>query len=335
MRKQIFKDYSRIDFSTPQGRAKVFGALQYFASGQGMRDEAEKVRKALQAFGTSGDFPEAARQVLEKFHALPAYDNTWEEIFDVRDFTGTNESGFDILDVEDGLSFRKIPTGDKVHIFKMGGAKVSVDFDIYGGGLGWSRKLIDDKKWWTLEDNAVAFVNKQAYDQAAAYIALIEAILSDYNVAWQQPQPAGLAVTDNLYMANRDVQTLNKAAIDIINDLKDKGYGVDPRNTVFKVLCPLELTGRLNRALGLLLQGFGGSPNLVNFKYQLLPTTMLQSTSSYYVCVPKIKAKAGIRMRLTIFNKFEIESYEDIAVGWYRHGGAIGDQEQFRRCATT
>lgn len=334
MRNQIFKDYSKIDFSTPDGRKKVFGALQYFVSGQGLKDEAKKMIQAIQAFGNSGDFPEAARQILEKFHATPAYDTAYEEIFDIRDFTATNESGFDILDVEEGLAFRKIPNGDSVEIYKMGGTKVTVDFDLYGGGLGWLRTLIDDKKYWALEDNATAFVNKAAQDEAESYIALVEAISTDYNLAWQLPEPAGLAATDALYTANRDAQTLNKAAIDIITDLKDKGYGVTA-NTVFKVLCPLQLVGRLNRALGLVLQGFAGSPNQASFKFQLVPTIMLQTTNVYYVCVPKNKAKGGRRMRLTIYNKFDEEKYSDIAVGWQRYAGAVGDQEQFRRCATT
>lgn len=333
MRNQIFKDYSRLDFSTPEGRKKIFGALQYFASGERMKAEAKKVAAAMQAFGTSGDFPTSILPILEKFHATPAYDTAFEEIFDIRDFTGSKRSGFSILDVEDGLAFRKVPVGDSVEIYKMGGTKVDVNFDLYGGGLGWHRTLIDDEEYWTLEDNAGAFVNKAAADKAAAFIALIEAIESTYNLAWQAADPSGLAVTDALYTANRDAQTLNKAAVDILDDIKDKGYGVTPANAQFVVLTPLAIAGRLNKALGLLLQGFAGSPNQVAFKFRLIPTTLLQSSSSYYVCIPKLKAKGGNRMNLTVYNKFEEEKYSDIAVGWQRYGGAIGDQEQFRRCA--
>ncbi len=333
MRNQIFKDYSRLDFSTPEGRKKIFGALQYFAGNERMKAEAKKVAAAMQAFGTSGDFPASVLPILEKFHAVPAYDTGFEEIFDIRDFTGTKKSGFTILDVEDGLAFKKVPIGDSIEIYKMGGTKVEVGFDLYGGGLGWHRTLIDDEEYWTLEDNAVAFVNKAAADKAAAYYALIEAIESTYNVAWQAPDPAALATSEATYTANRDVQTLNKAAIDILDDIKDKGYGVTPANAQFVVLAPLALAGRLNRALGLLLQGFGGSPNQISFKFRPIITTMLESSLYYYVCVPKIKAKGGNRMNLTIYNKFDEEKYMDIAAGWYRHGGAIGDQEQFRRCA--
>jgi hypothetical protein len=330
---KIFSDLSKLDFSTKAGRDKVFAAVQYFASGERQRAEAQRYQKALQAFGGPGDFPAVANTILEKFHAVPSYDMGFEEIFDIRDFTGTNEAGFDILDVEDGLTFAKVALGDKALIFKMAGSKVSVAFDIYGGGLGWSRMLIDDKKYWTLEDNAVAFVNKAAEHKAACFYALIEAIAAAQNVAWHAPDPAALAVTDALYTANRDAQTLNTAAETILLNIKDKGYGVTAANATFTVLAPLQIVGRLNKALGLLLQGFAGSPSQVGYKFRLIPTTMLATTTVYYVCLPKIKAKGGNRMNLTIFNKFDEEAYADVAVGWMRYGGAIGDQEQFQRCA--
>jgi hypothetical protein len=329
---KIFKDFSLVDFLTKEGRDKAFAAVQYFATEKPKADAA-RYQAAMQAFGNAGDFPAAAHSIIEKFHATPSYDTGYEEIFDVRDFTGTTESGFDILDVEDGLTFAKVAEGDKALIFKMAGSKVSVEFDMYGGGLGWSRQLIDDKKYWTLEDNAVAFVNKSAENKSAAHYALIEAVAASENVAWHAPDPAALANTDVLYTANRDAQTLNTAAETILLDIKDKGYGITAANASFIILAPLQIVGRLNKALGLLLQGFGGSPSQVGYKFRLIPTTMLATTSVYYVILPKIKAKSGNRMNLTIFNKFDETAYADIAVGWMRYGGAIGDIEQFKRCA--
>lgn len=333
MSNQIFSDYNQIDFSTPAGRKEIFRAVRYFASGERAKAEAKKLQAAMQAFGNSGDFPASVLPILEKFHATPSYDTGFEDIFDIKDFTTIPRNGFQILDVEDGLAFRKIPVGGSVEIYKMGGTAVTVNFDRYGGGLGWDRSLIDDEEYWTLEDNAVAFVNKAAADKAAAYYALIEALSSTYDVAWQAADPSGLAATDATYTANRDAQTLNAAALAILTAIKDKGYGVTPGNAQFVVLTPLELVGRLNKALGLLLQGFAGSTNQAAFRFRLIPTTMLGATNKYYVCIPKIKAKGGNRKNLTIYNRFDEEKYEDIAVGWMRYGGAIGDQTQFRRCS--
>ncbi len=330
---RIFSDISKLDFSTPVGRDKIFAALNYFASGKGYQDRVKKYAAQLQAFGSPSDFPTSILPLIEKYNASPAYDTGYEEIFDIRDFTGSRRNGFELLDVEDGLTFAKVPLGEKAQIFKMAGAKTTVIFDLYGGGLGWHRTLIDDEEYWTFEDNAKAFVNKAYENKAAAFYALIEAIGAGQNVAWQLPDPAALATSDATYTANRDVQTLNTAAQTILLATKDKGYGITPGNASFVVLAPLQLVGRLNKALGLALQGFGGSPSQVIYKFRLVPTTMLATTNVYYVAIPKIKAKGGNRMNLTIFNKFDEESYSDIAVGWMRYGGAIGDQDQFCRCA--
>jgi len=329
----IFKDYSKIDFNSSYGREKVFAALQYFSSGKGRIDAEKRKAAALQALTGSGDMPTRTNEIIEKFHALPDYDTGYEEIFDIRDFTGTNEAGFDILDVEDGLTFRKVVDGAKAKIFKMAGSTASVTFDLYGGGLGWLRTLIDDKKYWLLEDNAVSFVNKAAEDKASNFYALVEALGSGYNIAWTAADPSTLATTDATYTANRDAQTLNAAAQAILLAVKDSGYGTNYQNAQFLISAPIQLVGRLNKALGLMLQGTGGSPNQVAYKFRIIPTTMYSTTTVYYVILPKLKAKGGTRMNLTIFNKFDEESYSDIAVAWQRYAGAIGDSDQFRRCA--
>jgi len=61
---------------------------------------------------------------------------------------------------------------------------------------------------------------------------------------------------------------------------------------------------------------------------------MLSSSSVYYVIFPKNKLKGANRMDLTVFSDFDIEAYSDIAVGWQRYGGAVGELKQLVRCAT-
>jgi hypothetical protein len=323
MKGKIIKDWSKVDFHNPEHVKKWAGAFQHFMR---VPEKNVQLKAALQQFTTKGDFPDEILQVLEKFHATSDWDTGFELIFDVRDFTATNQSGFDILDVSSGLTFSKIPVGDKVKIYKMEGTKASVTFDRYGGGLNWDRTWFDDKQYWQVEDTAIEFRNKAYSDRANNFYALIEAISSAQNMTWQ-----GVSADSE---ATRDSKTINAAALQILTDLKDSGYGVNP-NTQLVLLSPLALKPRIEKALANLNQATANSIRSVSYSLRPVYTLMMTSTTSFYVCVPKIKAKAGYRMDLTLFNMFDPLAYADTVVGWMRYGGAIGDINQFQRCATS
>lgn len=331
MKGRIIKDWRKVNFQSQKSQALLMGALTVF-----MRQPSKDplVKKAAQHFATKGDFPAEILQILDKIIQLEAYDTAFEDVFDIRDFTNTQESGFDLLDVQSGLTFAKVKTGTKIKVFKMSGAKTSVTFDMYGGGLGWDRKLIDDAQYWTLEDNAITFRNEAYRSRAAVYYALIEALAVTYDTAWQNPEPAALANTDPTYVANRDAQTINTACQTIITNCKDLGLGVTP-NTTFILLAPYQLKGRIARAMALMLQGYQGSAGQLYYNISPRYTTMFSSASDYYVCAPKGKAKAGYRMDLTLFSAFDNLSYSDVVAGWMRYGGAIGEIKQFSRCKTS
>lgn len=330
MKGRIVKDWGAVDIANPEHRRKVFGALQHFFD---VRGKDKSVRAAMQHFATTGDFPTSVLEVIEKFGLETNYDEGWREVFDVKDFTSSNRNGFQLLDVEHGLTFQKVAVGQKAKIYKMAGDKVTVNFDLYGAGLGWHRTLFDDREYWTLEDNARAFANKAAADMAQVYYDLIDAVGSGQNLAWQAPTPATLPNTDANYAAVRDMNTIAKAIETILLAVKDKGYGATVRSP-FVALAPIQLMPRVARALGLLNAGLAGSLPGVSYNVRPVYSMMLASSSVYYVILPKVKMKAGIRMNLTIKDQFDAESYSDIAVGWMRHGGAIGDTDQIIRCAT-
>lgn len=332
MKGRIIADWSKVDFANPASRQKVTGALQHFMKMPDAKDS--PVRKAIQAFATKGDFPTEILQVLEKFHAVPDYDLGYEQIFDVRDFTGTNESGFKILSVESGLTFGKVETGSKAKVYKFSGSVSEVTFDLYGGGLNWDRKLIDDRQYWSLEDNAIAFRNKAYQSRAAIFYALIEAAgaASGNDQSWASVTPASVATTNENYNAIRDVNTINAACLAILADLKDDGVGANA-NSQFVVVAPIALKSRLERAAKMLQQPVVGSGQHLSFNIRIIYTLMLASNSYYYVCYPKAKCKAGYRMDLTMFDQFDLLSYADTMVGWMRYGGAVGDTDQIARCA--
>lgn len=323
MRGKIIKDWGKVDLRNPEHVKKMAGAFQHFMR---VPQQSKEFRAAMQQFTTKGDFPTEILQVMEKFHATTDWDNGFEQVFDIRDFTSTNQGGFDILDVSSGLTFAKVPTGGKVKIYKMTGAKTSVTFDNYGGALGWNRTWFDDKQYWQIEDTAVEFRNKAYSDRATNFYALIDAVTTDQNLAWQGSSSDAQVV--------RDVATLNKAALEIFTDLKDKGYGISAQTPLI-VLAPLALMPRINYALGYLNQAFAGAARGVSYTFRPVYTMMLSSSTVYYVCLPGKKNKGGYRMDLTLFNLFDPLSYADTVAGWMRYGGAIGDVEQFQRCSTS
>lgn len=332
MKGRIITDWGKVDFKDRANRAKVVGAMQYFMRLPDAKDS--PIRKAFQAFATKGDFPAEILQVLEKFHAVPDYDLGYEQVFDIRDFTGTNQSGFKILNVESGLTFAKVVPGEKALVFKMSGTVAEVTFDLYGGGLHWERTLIDDRQYWQLEDNAIAFRNKAYSSRASAFYALLEAAgaASGNAQSWAPVTPASVASSDKDYDAIRDINTINAACLAILADLKDDGVGANA-NSPFILIAPIALKSRVLRALALLQQAFAGSQGLSNFNVRPIFTLMLSSNSYYYVAFPKAKCKGGYRMDLTIFDQFDILAYADTMAGWMRYGGAVGDTDQIARCA--
>jgi hypothetical protein len=217
----------------------------------------------------------------------------------------------------------------------MSGSVTEVTFDMYGGGLDWDRKLIDDRQYWTLEDNAIAFRNKAFYAKAANFYALLEAAgaASSQAQSWAAVTPAGVATSNENYNAIRDVNTINAACLAILEALKNDGVGANA-NSQFVIVAPIALKSRLERAMKLLQQSVTGSGEHLSFNVRIVYTLMLASNAYYYVCFPKAKCKGGNRMDLTIFDKFDIESYADTMVGWMRYGGAVGDTDQIARCAT-
>jgi hypothetical protein len=339
MKGKIIADWNKIKFApasngqmvvAPSDRAKLIGALQHFMRMPDAKDS--PIRRAMQHFATKGDFPAEILQILEKFHAVPDYDLGYEQIFDIRDFTGTNEAGFKILDVTSGLTFAKVPTGMKAKVFKFSGDVTEVTFDMYGGGLNWDRKLLDDRQYWTLEDNAIAFRNKAYSSRASNFYSLIETAGASNATSWQAVTPSGVTTADKDYNSIRDINTINAACLTILTALKDDGVGANA-NSQFILLAPVALKSRILRALALLQQSFSGSEKRLNFNVTPIFTLMLSSNSYYYVCFPKAKCKGGYRMDLTMFDQFDILAYADTMVGWMRYGGAVGDTDQISRCA--
>lgn len=185
-----------------------------------------------------------------------------------------------------------------------------------------------------MEDMAANFVTKYYEDRAGIAYALIEAISSGINLSWQAVTPSGVATSNENYEAIRDFNTMNKAVETLFTNNRSKGYGITP-NTQFTLLYPFQLRGRIQRALGVKNMNISGAQAGMNYNLVPVESIMLTDATKYYVVLPGHNAQWGNRMNLTIMREEDALSYSEIAVGWGRYGGAIGDTAQFVRAATS
>ena len=345
---KLFKnwDWSKYDNNNREHRQKLTAQLQYFlaipdveanpkfANIQEFQEDRklhqEMVQK-VQEFTAASDFPASILPVIQKYDQLTYYDNAYEQIFDVRDMSGLRRNGFDLLDIANNVQFIATPLGSKAKLYQMSGEKEHVYFERYAGGLNWDRTLFDDEEYLTIESLTKAYRNAAYQARAAVFYALIEALPVAQNVAWAA-SPDTLVAGTRGYLASRDAATMNAAAQNIILNVINRGYGVTPQNTTFVVLVPLQLRGRIKQALGVTYDTAASVP-AIDYKFQMITTTMLATTNVYYVILPKNKMIAGYRMDLATFTDFDMLSYTDAQVGWMRYGGAIGDTQQGQRCA--
>jgi hypothetical protein len=354
---RIYNKWDEFSYENPRHREQLATALQFFMTlpsqyvpnkfnpkhpecvdkkiGELFLEKRKGYKEAqAQYFTTLSDFPAAPKDVIDKFHGVPLYDNGFESIFDFRDYQGSRRDGFSIVTVTSSLSFRRVKTGEKLEVYEMSGDRNFVYFDYYGGALGWHRSLFDNQDYWTLEDNAIEFQAKSLQAKAAIFYALIEAVAGlKADINWQNPTPAALPNTDAIYEAVRDANTMNFAAQTILLNCAAK-YNLTPQTASFVILCPLQLRGRLKRALGLAPSLTGGRVPQIDYNFSLIVTTMLQATDHYWVILPGKQLKAGDRMNLTTFTDFDILSYTDTVAGWMAYGGAVGDTDQLERCNT-
>jgi len=357
MRGQIIKDWNKVDHvklfggdfgegQDIQHQRAVQKALQFFfalpnqfvpekfADDKKFLEKREGYDKAkMQYFATLNDFPATAKEVVDKYHELAVYDNGFEQIFNIRDFTGSRRDGFSIDTITGGLAFRKMLTGEKLHVYQFSGDREFVYFDYYGGALGWDRKLFENQEWWTLEENAIEFRNEAYRIRAATFYALLEAVapLKAADILWQA-SPDALAVGTRGYRASRDAATMNSAAQTILLACQASGYGISAENVSFIILAPIQLRARIKQALGVSYDTADRVTTVIDYNFTTVITTMLAVTNHYWVILPKRKIVGGDRMNLTTYASFDMLSRTDSAAGWMAFAGAVADIAQMERC---
>jgi hypothetical protein len=331
-------DWDKFDYKNKEHQKKLSAAMQCFmslpspiipaplAQIQEFVDRHDKHHGKIQEFTLYSDGPanEKAIDTVRRLHFLTDYDRGFEQIFDTVDFTGTKANGFDVEAAASGLAFAEVKPGEKAKVYQMAGGKYRTYFCYYAAALGWHRQLFEDGEWWTIDKNAIEFRNKAYSNYAATYYALLETAADTVGCCrYISSDCSGCDAT-----ARGDAESLNFAALSILLNTANRGYGITPQTARFIVLTPLQLWGRMQQALRVVNQPFSGSPQIASYNFQLIPTTMLTNTGRVMVIMPKQTLIIGNRMDLTLFDDFDILSYTDTVAGWMRHGGSIGDLDQ-------
>jgi hypothetical protein len=339
MRGKIFNlEWDDFDLKNQEHRKQLAGALQWYMSipnkfvparfakiEEFVKQQKEFREAQLQMFSIPSNFPtyEKAIDVVRKYQYGRAYDMGYEQIFDVLDFTGSNASGFDVMDMASGLTFREVKIGEKVKVYQMAGMKERCYFCFYGGALGWHRSLFEDQMFWLVENNAIEFRNKAYGGRAANYYALIDAA-GDLKGCCDTV-PADCSGCDA--PAQAIAKALNYAAVTILNNMMAKDESIT-ENQQFIVLSSFSMKGAIAEALSVRAQAFSDSVKKAAWNFLPISTGLLANPYRVYVIFPKRKILAGYRMDLTLFDDFDILSYTDTVAGWMRYGGCIGDLDQ-------
>lgn len=351
MKGTIINDWTKFDHTNPDHQAHLLQSLRFhvalpdkfvaeeFAKSDKFRhahnavqtsmrefhstgDKQKTIEALYKAFTTTGDFPITAIQAIEKFHELTNYDNGYEQIFDVKDFTNSNQPGFKIVNVTSGMTFERIEIGDKIRLKQMSGTQAFVLFDFYGGGLNWHKSLFMNQEYWQIEDNAMEFVNKAYARRAQVHYALLEAAMAS-KTCITLTDPACGNCTEYAYAL---AAAINLAATRILTNVRNKGYGATVGNQII-ILTPLAYWGAVKQALDIRLQPTSQT-KIVNYNFQPVVTMMLTNANRIGVFLPKLRIKSGYRMNLETFNSFDMLSFSEATAGWQSYGAGIGDLDQ-------
>jgi hypothetical protein len=245
----------------------------------------------------------------------PLADFGFEEIYDLVDMRQSQQTSFDIIDVTNAITFAEVKTGERMKVYGISTTKSTVTKMIIAAAIGILDDWINYAQFWNL-NQAVSEARSKYYDKMATdHYALLAAITSDQNQAFS---------TD-------DITTINNACGQIFSDCAGKGF-VLTGNERFILRANPTLKSRIEKAFALTFNGMSTAPNQIVYNIDRMYTTKLANTS-YYVGLPGRKAKRGVWTDLTAETDRDILLRgTDVAYSG-EYNCAIGEEDQFRRCA--
>ena len=287
----------------------------------------ELVQKVMTAMGQKGmtgpsDAPDLLNRsmpvtagVFYTAEVDPLLSFGFEELFDLIDMRNSMQTSFDILDVNNLITFAEKKSGEKMKTYGITSNKSSVEKMVVAAAIGILDDWINYAQFWNLNQAAVEARSKYYDKQATDHYALVAAISSDQNQAF----------------ATSDVVTINNAIAKIFTDLEGKGY-VLTGNESFELRANINLKQRIEYAMTTNFNSPNGGKEQIVHAVTRQYTTKLAATS-YYVALPGRKAQRGIWSDLKAETDRDILLQgTDVAYSG-EYNAAIGEEDQFRRCA--
>lgn len=283
----------------------------------------QALRKNVQAVGVSTDFAQLTADAFNVTIAEENFDLGYERSF--REVPlGTNQDFWQIYDVQNGLTFRRVEEGQRIRVEELSGSVITAYVDYYGGALGWTDKMIRYRKVAAMVDMAMIFRNRFWANKADNHYALLAAAAGLNVTAW-----AGAAGDTQL---QRDIQTINLAAFTLVDRCKDKGYFSDPNVKLVMYANPRD-KGRLNAAFRATTGNSGSSTGpgpQVDWNIELIYTLNANVVAGSPILVlPLAKIQRADDMQPTTFTKpKDALTLNEIQAVWAIYGAIVGDSDQ-------
>lgn len=308
-----------------QNKLPMTGPATEIAKAVGV--DLELVNKILAMAGAKGmTGPDDAPNVMDRnmpvtsavyFTAIedPLLNFGFEELFTFVDMRKSGQTSFDIIDVQNLITFEELKSGKPMKVYGVSDAKATVNKLGFGAAIGILDDWIDYNQYWNLNQAALEARSQYHSKMGTDHYAVLVAISSDQNQAF----------------ATDDITTINNACGQIFTDLDGKGFTITG-NEVFELRANILLKAKIEKAFASTFNDpISGANQLVhtlNRKY----TTKL-SAATYYVTLPGRKSQRGV------WKDLSAESDRDILirgtdVAYYgEYNVAIGEEDQHRRCS--
>ena len=292
----------------------------------------EKIQAAkLQAFTTTGDLSTVGTTVWKVFLSEVMVDMNYEKAFDDIPL-GDSEGSWEIHDVTDGLTFRKVAEGERLEVCGFTGSKATAYVEKRGGALGVTDEVERFRRVYQLIQNARTFRNRYWENKRDEHYALIAAAAPAGGV--RETAYAG-AATDTV--ASRIIQTINAGCAAIGTRCRNKSYDNMNRYVLFLPesfhILGDEVQAILNQPTVLSSSQAEGPVRkkltyAVDFNYTW--STQIPALNGL-LCLPGNKSQMA-----NVVSPFALEDNDILTLTkwfavWTYYGAAIGDTDQVQR----